>query len=318
MLGSVLCKIAIATGLSIMALPCRAAILTVRGISIRSGQDVSAYVRTEGNRACIDFPGTQRWILTGSPDDYRAMSPAVVGEAVEAIDYPIDGLGIEMLILPVPRSRVTESSAEGRVVFLSPGRVEYPYQHIHYIVTHEIGHVVQHMLMPESRGDLWETYGTLRGLDHRAVDPSASHAVRPAEIFAEDFRALFGGEAARFGGNVENHDIPRPEDVSGLREFMLSLLGEWEGRLRISAFPNPFESAVVFEAFSLGSTPSGMKITLFDIRGRVIRGLSLPQGGPSYVVWDGSDEMGRQVAAGVYFADVRTGTGSTIHKLVKR
>jgi hypothetical protein len=312
------CKLAIALGLVMMALPCKADIVTVRGVSIRTGEDVGAYIKVEGGRAYIDFPGTQRWALAGSSTDYHAMSPEVVREAVEAIDYPIDDLGIEMLILSVPRSRVPESSAEGRVIFLSPGKVDYPCQHIHYIVTHEIGHAVQHMLMPGSRGDLWETYGALRGLDYDVMGPSASHSMRPAEVFAEDFRALFGSESARFEGNVENHDIPRPEDVPGLKEFLMSLLGEWENNVRVSAFPNPFESAVVFEVFNLGGAAYALDVTLFDVRGRVIRSLSLPPDGKSCIVWDGSDETGKQVPPGMYFADVRTEKGSTIRKLIRR
>jgi hypothetical protein len=223
-----------------------------------------------------------------------------------------------MLILPLPRDLVPESSAEGRVVFLSPGRVSYPEQHVHYIVAHEIGHVVQHLLMPESRRDLWKRYGTLRGLDFEFDDGSTPHAWRPTEVFAEDFRVLFGGESARCGGNVENHDIVPPEEVLGLREFMLSLPGEWDGRVRLSAFPNPFEAGVVFQAFDLGDENNTVEVEVFDIQGRAVTNLRASAKGTCLVVWDGTDREGRAAAPGVYFAVVRCGRDSVVRKLIKR
>jgi hypothetical protein len=204
------------------------------------------------------------------------------------------------------------------VIFLSPGRVGYPEQHVHYIVAHEVGHVVQHLLMPDSRDDLWARYAALRGLDLKDAASHASHASRPAEVFAEDFRVLFGGEMARCGGNVENHDLEAPEEVSGLRDFMLSLVGEWEGRIRVSAYPNPFTSEVVFEAFTLSDRGKPLEVTVFDARGREIRSLGRPQGGSVFLVWDGRDEGRRQVAPGVYFAHIVVGEDSRIQKLIRR
>ena len=105
--------------------------------------------------------------------------------------------------------------------------------------------------MPGSRQDLWRAYAGLRGLDASDAGLSRDHASRLTEIFAEDFRVLFGGDIARCGGEIENHDITSPEDVEGLREFMLSLLDVWAGVVRFSVYPNPFESSVVFYGRSL-------------------------------------------------------------------
>jgi hypothetical protein len=155
-------------------------------------------------------------------------------------------------------------------------------------------------------------------LDIRSEDGSTAHAWRPAEVFAEDFRVLFGGEVARCGGNVENHEIERPEEVTGLGEFMLSLLGEWEGRRRISAYPNPFLSEVVLEVFSLGGSSYPVEIAIFDIRGRRLRDLRSPANGSAYLVWDGRDRSGELVAPGVYFVSVCAGADTCIRKLIKR
>ncbi len=293
-------------------------VATVGGVKVVSGTDVDVYLETRGGVTYISLPGTWRWPLTGSAEDYCAMPAARVEEAIRAIEYPIRDLEIQVVILPVPRRHFSESSAEGRVVFLSPGRVEYPDQHIHYIVAHEIGHVVQHLLMPESRMDLWERFAALRGLDLEDRGTSIDHACRPAEIFAEDFRVLFGGELARCGGNVENHDLEEPEGIQGLKEFMLSLVGEWETRVRISAYPNPFSSDIVFETFSLGGENRPLEVSVFDALGRKLRDLAPPPGGSVYVVWDGRDEGGRIVAPGVYFAYIWAGEHLRIRKLIKR
>ena len=293
-------------------------VATVGSVTVISGTDVDAYLETRGGVTYISLPGIPQWPLVESGEDYCAMPAARVEEAIQAIEYPIRDLEIQVVILPVPRRHLSESSAEGRVVFLSPGRVEYPNQHIHYIVAHEIGHVVQHLLMPESRMDLWGRFAALRGLDLEDKGTSVDHAWRPAEIFAEDFRVLFGGELAYCGGNIENHDLIGPERIQGLREFMLSLLGEWETRVRVSAYPNPFSSDIVFEAFSLGEQNRPLEVSVFDALGRKLRDLAPPPEGSVYVVWDGRDEGGRIVAPGVYFAHISAGEHLRIRKLIKQ
>lgn len=298
--------------------PCGADVALAGGVKVVSGTDVEAYLETRGGVTYISLPGTRQWALAGSQDDYHAMPAGRVEEAIRAIQYPIRDLEIHVVILPVPRQEVPESSAEGRVVFLSPGRVEYPEEHVHYIVAHEIGHVVQHLLMPDSRGDLWERFAALRGFDLESGATCTDHACRPAEIFAEDFRVLFGGDMARCGGNVENHDLEGPDEVLGLKEFMLSLLGEWDDCVRISAYPNPFTSEVVFEAFTLGEQDRPLKVTVFDALGRKIRDLGRPEEGSVFLVWDGRDEGDRMVAPGVYFAHISAGEDSRIRKLVRQ
>ena len=298
--------------------PCHGDIASVGGIAIVSGSDLDRYLETRDGITYISVPGTCEWALAMSQGEYHAMQAGRVEEAVRAIDYPIQDLEILVAILPVPRREIVESSAEGRVIFLSPGRVGYPEEHVHYIVAHEIGHVVQHILMPDSRRDLWERYAALRGLDLEQAYTHTEHADRPAEIFAEDFRVLFGGEMARCGGNVENHELTAPEDVVGLREFMLSLMNEWENLVRVSTYPNPFTSQIVFEAFTLGEENRPFEVILFDVSGRKIKELSRPETGSALLVWDGRDEGNHMVAPGVYFAHISAGRTSRILKVIRR
>lgn len=299
-------------------LPCRADIASVGGVTVISGTDLDCYLETRGGATYISVPGTREWALAESTQDYHAMPARRVEEAIRAVNYPIQPLEILVVILPMPRRQIPESSAEGRVIFLSPGRVGYPEEHIHYIVAHELGHVVQHMLMPESRQDLWARYEGLRGLDLADLGARTGHAYRAAEIFAEDFRVLFGGDLARCGGNIENHELEAPDEVSGLKEFMLSLASEWEGRIRISAFPNPFRSKVVFEAFTLGDAGRPVEVMVFDTVGRKIRDLGRAETGSAFLVWDGRDEGNSPVAPGVYFVHIAAGDQSRFVKLIRR
>ncbi len=72
----------------------------------------------------------------------------------------------------------------------------------------------------------------------------------------------------------------------------------------ISAAPNPFTTRVTIS----GCGPA--RLLVCDRSGRVVRSLA----GEGVVTWDGRDESGRRVQAGVYF--VRTGTGGAVLPLV--
>jgi hypothetical protein len=49
-----------------------------------------------------------------------------------------------------------------------------------------------------------------------------SHAQRPREIFAEDFRYLFGSDEAVFSGGIENDELSPP--TRSRRDFIEDLV----------------------------------------------------------------------------------------------
>jgi FlgD Ig-like domain len=75
---------------------------------------------------------------------------------------------------------------------------------------------------------------------------------------------------------------PRGQHVSGER-----------GRLEIAVDCSPAAGAEI-------------RVTIHDVRGRVIRNLAVPRGGApgGVLTWDGRNERGTRAAAGVYFARV--------------
>ena len=80
--------------------------------------------------------------------------------------------------------------------------------------------------------------------------------------------------------------------------------------------PNPFNPRTTL---SLEVPAEGASVTLevFDQRGRLVRSLleGQPVTGPRYdVVWEGRDDMGRELASGVYFFRLRAGDQVSVRK----
>jgi hypothetical protein len=285
-------------------------------VRIYTPEEVADFCYVRDGVTYLAFPGARRWILEGVEEAYHPMRVDEVTEAVQAVEFPLDKVRIRILILPVPRRDLPKSSAEGEVIFLSPGRLPHQAQHIHYTVAHEVGHVVHSTLMPDSRYDLWLEYTGLRGLAYSS-DAATPHAWRLHEVFAEDFRVLFGGEVARCGGEVENHEIRSPYEVDGLREFMISLAGEYGGAPSLAVYPNPFETGVVVRARASGGEVALDEAIILDVTGRIVRTILPARSGCDEIVWDGKDLEGQSVAPGLYMLVARSGGRTHVCKVVK-
>jgi hypothetical protein len=270
---------------------------------------------------------------------FHVFDPQAVAAACEAISYPLDRLPIEVFILPCPRAGMLDSSCERGAVYLSPGMQEIQQEQAHLVVTHEIGHCVHRSLMPDSDTQSWATYRKLRNLgDDSRYSSSAPHCMRPHEIFAEDFRWLFGGPLSKYSGTIENQELTLPDEVPGLKEFMLSLADVRLARggdpaptimVEISSVPNPFSSTTtvnlkIGQSFSNAGIPASSvraSATVYDVMGRAVKelGVKSHRMGP-YVQfrWDGTDSSGRQLPSGVYFLRVHLtpGGANAIHKML--
>jgi hypothetical protein len=88
------------------------------------------------------------------------------------------------------------------------------------------------------------------------------------------------------------------------------------GQLAMSAHPNPFNPRVTLE---LAVPAAGRAVVeVFDLRGRRVRRLLAGElaRGRHAVTWDGADDQGRAVGAGVYVARLRAGGEERRKKLV--
>lgn len=270
---------------------------------------------------------------------FHPLNPADVLEAIEAISYPLDEMNVEIFVLPYPRKRMLDSSTGGGAMYLSPGVYEVPRAHTHMVVTHEVGHCVHGALMPDNHRDSWRRYTSMRRINDMSVySASARHCNRPHEIFAEDFRYLFGGPLSNYSGTIENQDLVTPDMILGLREFMVSLTEVHlaragrpgsEVQLEISNYPNPFSRSTtvslkvsdVMAAAGYSSAATSAHAQVFDALGRAVKDLgNHTVGGGAYLQlrWDGTDDYGRKLSSGVYFLKIELdgGAGSSSHKML--
>jgi FlgD Ig-like domain len=285
--------------------------------TIYAGSSVDRFIVTAGSTVYVAVPGARRWDLCEAGGPYVPMPLDEVVNALGGISYPLAALEATVVILPAPRCGVCESSAEGSVVFLSPGRCEWPREHVHYTVTHEMGHVLHNAMMPDKREDLWREYARLRGVDFDTARTSEKHSARLHEMFAEDFRVLFGDDLARCGSGVENHDLVAPDAVPGLREFFLALPSRASAQPSVHAQPNPFTACLAISGGSAASAlPAIDEVIVYDASGRAIARLK-PAGAASEVTWDGRAGDGSAAAPGVYFLAVRSGAATHMAKVVK-
>jgi flagellar hook assembly protein FlgD len=81
------------------------------------------------------------------------------------------------------------------------------------------------------------------------------------------------------------------------------------------AAPNPSRGPVRF-AFSLGAA-SPVRVSVLDLAGRAVRVLDAGNlGAGAHVLgWDGHDDAGRPVPAGIYFASLEAGGARQVRKV---
>ncbi len=88
-------------------------------------------------------------------------------------------------------------------------------------------------------------------------------------------------------------------------------------RLALHAnYPNPF-NPVTRVAFSVPEAAGRVSLTVHNVNGQVVRTLvdsELPAG-PALAVWDGTDDLGRPLASGIYFAKLASSEDSAFRKM---
>lgn len=279
-----------------------------------------------GDALYFQGPHDERWtfitdindpaILNRGQGAFFPVEPTLVREALDAVIFPISGLTVDIYILPYPRRDLIPSSANGNSIFLSPGVAPVSINHVHSLVAHELGHVVHNQLLPDDEGSGWAKYRQIRGIEDTSIyNDGAMHRNRPHEIFAEDFRYLFGGAEANYSNSIENPNLPLPSHVTGLRDFMLALSGtstvgqEPFQAPSLALYPNPARARV---SISLDSAvpADGRPVTLniFDVTGRLVA--RRDQHSDTQMEWDGRLDEGGLAGAGIYFVQVRRGDES--------
>ena len=233
-------------------------------------------------------------------------------------------LRVRVYCLPGLPMDVGSSFCVGDEVFLSPAVAPAAVELVASTVVHEIGHAVQHARLPDDSRRGWEIYHRLRGLSDEVHHDGAAHRNRPREIFAEDFRRLYGGSLANYSGTHENHDLIDPVHVAGVVEFFRAVVaGSYRADppvASVSNRPNPFNPRTTIEVrlrperVALGGL---VRVDVFDLRGRRVRSLGeIPVAEMVRVGWDGTDERGAAVASGRYSYRVRLDGESVVGSML--
>lgn len=299
----------------------------VAGIVVHdAAETLRDFCRSEDGRLVLELPGGSRWELVTSTDDALITNPgdgrfhpydaAEVQAAMSDVRFPLAHVSAEVFILPFPRRASLESAAGPGLILLSPGVRALSREHQHSEFVHELGHVVQYAILPDADAAQWSRYAALRGLDLGVYNAQAPHASRPHEIWAEDFRVLFGGASANPSGTIENPDLAYPTQVAGLDTFMESLAAA------AAANANQRLTAATRTSGALGFSRFGTRaavLDVFDAQGRRLASVE-PTVGENNVawMWDGRDRDGRTVASGVVFARARDGQGGTARATILR
>jgi hypothetical protein len=135
-----------------------------------------------------------------------------------------------------------------------------------------------------------------------AADPNTGHPRPVGEIWKEVFNEIRTGSVLMPSGLIDYSLFGDPmlfirdvyDAASSTPDFV-------SAELVMSESPNPFNGQVNFDL--RGLKPGGGGLRIYDIRGRLIRGFSLPEReSEATISWDGRDQNGRAVASGTYFA----------------
>jgi hypothetical protein len=123
---------------------------------------------------------------------------AVVSAALDQLDPAIrQRLSGTIYLLPYPRRDLMHSSCDGRAIYLSPTVVPATIETVHFLLFHEIGHLLHRQLLPDEDQAGWAHYAGLIAGEQSAL---VTAVVRPGELhelFAEQFRTCLGSDIAR-------------------------------------------------------------------------------------------------------------------------
>jgi hypothetical protein len=201
-----------------------------------------------------------------------------------------------------------DSSARDGMILLSPGTRAVSDYAVHFTVSHEVGHVFQYRWLPDTDLGGWQRYSSMRRIgDPTLYHAASSHKNRPHEIFAEDFRFLFGGDKSNYSGGIENESLPLPDEIDGLATFLRELSAPriLEPFASLATAPNPFNPSTEVRITFLQDPGLGRaQVRVYDAGGRQVRELfdASPSSRFLRLPWDGRAEDGVHVPSGVYFA----------------
>jgi hypothetical protein len=105
-----------------------------------------------------------------------------------------------------------------------------------------------------------------------------------------------------------------PNTPSGVAKDLDEAAAVGIGPLAARIAPNPFSGRVQIQLS--GFEPSGVRATIYDVTGRLVRRIDAIAAATPAMQWDGRDDAGRLSRAGVYFLRIESGEASSTRKIV--
>jgi hypothetical protein len=187
-------------------------------------------------------------------------------------------------------------------------------------LTHEYGHAwsLYHAYISQQDPSL-TGYLKARGL---VGDPRLGSAMAwdPAEMIAEDYRQLFGSAEAAAAAQM-NRDIPRADQVAGLRDYLYGTFTQPVATP--SSTPSPSTATLIVDKLTATTSKRGttvgfrlsdkalVSVRITDPQGTLIRTVQSnvsTAAGSSSVLWDGKDAAGRRLKSTGLMATVAAST----------
>jgi hypothetical protein len=151
--------------------------------------------------------------------------------------------------------------------------------------------------------DIWHNYATV-GIENAEHTSALEYTY--ANSYAPGAAILANGRAIKFTTN------PPDTFPSIVEEEHQTTAG-----MHLSVHPNPFAKLTTIN-FGMEHSAERTELIIFNAAGRLVKSLTPPPYAPGsmHVVWDGTDEAGRLVPAGVYFVQLRSSDVLCTEKVV--
>jgi len=120
----------------------------------------------------------------------------------------------------------------------------------------------------------------------------------------------FAGNLYYHHFNCTNPPIPPPDEIAENNKQTLT-------RFEVTATPNPFRNSVKFSCLSQSAGCfKHIELAIYDITGKLVKEIryALSRNSKNELIWDGRNQAGALVNAGVYFYCLRQSAGCFKHK----
>ena len=179
-----------------------------------------------------------------------------------------------------------------------------------YIPTHPRINAIFHDLGGVNPNSLWAMVDG---------DTIAKELLMPAVIVGECYSVTTGiHEILSSGSHVITFG---GDDFSGnqtVQDFQMKVAGGFDFKFA-GNYPNPFKTETIF-AYSLTDQPDGdIVVKIYTVAGRLIKTIRQPAKiNYDEIIWDGRDDLGKNLANGVYFCRIKAHKGNeTVEKMLK-